>query len=85
MNELYISSEWTISQANIEIHFNLVYWDSMNSLPHNLVILFKDGVTIVATAAIQSLQRCDLEIVADMKFLTATKYHLLELIFKNLN
>ena len=53
----------------------LVYWDARNSLPYNVVILFKDGVTFVATTEIQSLQRCHLESVAIMTFITVSKCH----------
>ena len=36
MDELYNSSKWPFSQANIKIHLILVYLDARNSLPYNL-------------------------------------------------
>jgi hypothetical protein len=74
-NELYCSSKWPFWQANIKIHFILVYWDARNSLSYNLVISFKDGVTFVVTTATQSLQQCYLENVADMTYVAVTKCH----------
>ena len=68
MDELYSSSKWLFLQANIKIHLVLVYWDARNSLSYNLVIPFKDGTTFVVTTAIQSLQQCYLESVADLSY-----------------
>ena len=68
MDELYSSSKWPFWQANMKIHLILVYWDARNSLFYNLVIPFKDGVNFVVKTATQSLQRCNLESVADMSY-----------------
>ena len=65
-NELYCSSKWPFWQANIKIHFILVYWDARNSLLYNLVMPLKNGVTFAVTTATQSLQRCYLKNVADV-------------------
>ena len=72
-NELYSCSKWPFWQANIKIHLILVYWDARNSLFYKLVIPFKDSVTFVVTTAIQSLQRCYLENVADVTYVAVTK------------
>ena len=74
-DELYSSSKWPFEQADMNINWILVYWDDGNSLPNILVIPFKDGVTFVVMTAIQSLQWCNLESVADVKFVTVTKCH----------
>ena len=77
MDELYNSSKWPFWQANMKIHFILVYWDARNSLFYNLVIPFKDGVTFVVTTATQNLQRCNLESVADMSYVLVNICHFL--------
>ena len=74
-DELYICSKWSFWQASMKIHLILVYWDARNSLPYNLVIPFKDGVTFADTTATQSLQRCYVEIVADMTYVAVTKFY----------
>ena len=74
MFELCNSSKWSFWQANMKIHFILVYRDAKNSLSYNLVIPFKDGVTFADTTATQSLQRCYLESVADMTYVAVTKF-----------
>ena len=63
------------SKDNAKIQLILVYWDARNSLPYNLVIPFKDGVTFADTTATQSLQRCYLEIVADVTYVAVTNCH----------
>ena len=45
-DELYSSSKQPFLQANIKIHFFLVYWDTRNSLLYNLITSFIDGVTL---------------------------------------
>ena len=77
MDELYSSSKWPFWQANVKIHLILVYWNARSSLPYNLVIPFKDGVTFAETTATQSLQRCYLEIVADMTYVAVDLCHFL--------
>ena len=72
-DELYSSSKWPFEQADMNINWILVYWDDGNSLPNILVIPFKDGVTFVVMTAIQSLQRCYLENVADVTYVAVTK------------
>ena len=72
-DELYSSSKWPFWQANMKIHFILVYWDARNSLFYKLVIPFKDGVTFAVTTTTQSLQRCYLENVADVTYVAVTK------------
>ena len=57
----YNSSKWPFWQASMKIHLILVYWDARNSLPYNLVMPFKDGITFAVTTATQSYQRCYLE------------------------
>jgi hypothetical protein len=74
-DELYSSSKWPLWQASIKFHLILVYWDARNSLSYNLVIPFKDGVTIAVTTATQSLQRCGLESVADMSYVFVNICH----------
>ena len=72
-NELYSCSKWPFWEANMKIHFILVYWDARNSFFYKLVIPFKDGVTFAVTTATQSLQRCYLENVADVTYVVVTK------------
>jgi hypothetical protein len=72
-NELYNCSKWPFWEANMKIHFILVYWDARNSLLYNLVMPFKDGVTFAVTTATQSLQRCYLKNVADVTTVAVTK------------
>jgi hypothetical protein len=72
-NELYSCSKWPFWEANMKIHFILVYWDARNSLFYKLVIPFKDGVTFAVTTTTQSLQRCYLENVADVTYVAVTK------------
>ena len=72
-DELCNSSKWPFWQASMKIHLILVYWDARNSLPYNLVMPYKDGVTFAVTTATQSLQRCGLESVADMTYVAITK------------
>jgi hypothetical protein len=74
-DELYSSSKWPFWQAIMKIHLILVYWDARNSLCYNLVIPFKDGVTFAVTTATQSLQRWDLESVADMTYVFVNTCH----------
>ena len=74
-NELYSCSKWPFWEANMKIHFILVYWDARNSLFYKLVIPFKDGVTFAVTTATQSFQRCDLESEAYMSYVAVTKCH----------
>ena len=74
-DELYTSSKWPFWQANMKIHLILVYRDARNSLSYNLVMQFKDGVTFADTTATQSLQRCYVEIVADMTYVAVTKFY----------
>ena len=74
-DDLCNSSKWPFWQANVRIHLILVYWDARNSLSYNLVIPFKDGVTFADTTATQSLQRCYVEIVADMSYVAVTECH----------
>ena len=81
-NELYNCSKWPFWEANMKIHFILVYWDARNSLLYNLVMPFKDGVTFAVTTATQSLQRCYLESVADLTYVAVTKCHFLSKISK---
>ena len=69
------SSKWPFWQASMKIHLILVYWDARNSLPYNLVMPFKDGVTFVVTTATQGLQRCDLENVADLSYVAMNVCH----------
>ena len=76
-DDLCNSYKWPFWQASMKIHLILVYWDAWNSLPYNLVMPFKDGVTFVVTTATQSLQRCDLENVADLTYVALSKYHFL--------
>jgi hypothetical protein len=75
MDDLCSSSKWPFWQANMKIHLILVYWDARNSLPYNLVIPFKDGVTFAVTTATQSLQRYVLERVADMSYVALNVCH----------
>ena len=72
-DDLCNSSKWPFWQAIMKIHLILVYWDARNSLPYNLVMPFKDGVTFAVTTATQSLQRCYLENVADVTYVVVTK------------
>ena len=81
-DDLCNSSKWPFWQASMKIHLILVYWDARNSLSYNPVMPFKDGVTFVVTTATQSLQRCDLENVADLTYLAVTKCHFLSKISK---
>ena len=74
-DELHSSPKQPFWQANMKIHLILVYWDARISISYNLVTLFKDGVTFADTTVTQSLQRCYLEIVADMSYVAATKCH----------
>ena len=76
-NELYSCSKWPFWEANMKIHFILVYWDARNSLFYNLVIPFKDGITFVVMTATQNLQRCNLESVADMSYVLVNICHFL--------
>ena len=72
-NQLYSCSKWPFWEANMKIHFILVYCDARNSLFYKLVIPFKDDVTFAVTTATQSLQRCYLENVADVTYVVVTK------------
>ena len=81
-DDLCNSSKWPFWQASMKIYLILVYWDARNSLPYNLVVLFKDGVTFAVTTATQSLQRSYLESVADMTYVAVTKCHFLSKISK---
>ena len=72
-NELYSCSKWPFWEANMKIHFILVYWDARNSFFYKLVIPFKDGVTFAVTTVTQSLQLCCLENVADVTYVAVTK------------
>ena len=60
-DDLCNCSKWSFWQASMKIHLILVYWDARNSLPYNLVMPFKDGITFAVTTATQSYQRCYLE------------------------
>jgi hypothetical protein len=66
----------------MKIDLILVYWDARNSLPYNLVVPFKDGVTFAVTTATQSLQRCGLESVADLTYVAINVCHFLSKISK---
>ena len=74
-DELYSCSKWPFWQANMKIHLILVYWDARNSLPYNLVIPLKDGITFAVTTATQNLQRWDLVSVADMSYVFVNICH----------
>ena len=74
-DELCNSSKWPFWQANMKIHLILVYWDARISISYNLVMPFQDGVTFADTTATQSLQRCYVEIVADMTYVAVTKFY----------
>ena len=81
-DDLCNSSKWPFWQANVRIHLILVCWDARNTLLYNLVIPFKDGVTFAVTTATQSLQRFDLENVADLTYVAVSKYYFLSKISK---
>jgi hypothetical protein len=83
-DDLCNSSKWPFWQANIKIHLILVYWDARSSLPYNLVIPFKDGVTFAITTATQSLQRFGFESVADMSYVAINVCHFCSKISKGL-
>ena len=74
-DELHSSPKRPFWQANMKIHLILVYWDARISISYNLVTPFKDGVTFAYTTATQSLQRCYLEIVADLTYVAVTNCH----------
>ena len=75
MDDLCNCSKWPFWQANMKIHMILVYWDARISISYNLVIPFKDGVTFAVTTATQSLQRCNLENVADLSYVAINVCH----------
>ena len=74
-DELYNSSKCPFWQANMKIHLILVYWDARISISYNLVTPFKDGVTFADATATQSLQRCNLENVADLSYVAINVCH----------
>ena len=74
-DELHSSSKRPIWEANMKIHVILVDWDARISISYTLATPYKDGVTFADTTATQSVQRCYLEIVADMSYVAATKCH----------